>query len=81
MRFQPQPQPESLRRPITTVSSGDGSTRGLTVAERNEISKAKRAERARIRYHSMRPELRQQQNAKRAELLRKVAFYYISYQS
>ncbi|KAK6739818.1 hypothetical protein RB195_008359 [Necator americanus] len=72
IRFQPQPQPESLRRVLpVSMGSGDGNTRSLTVAERNEISKAKRAERARIRYHSMRPELRQQQNAKRAELLRK----------
>ncbi|KHJ91030.1 hypothetical protein OESDEN_09112 [Oesophagostomum dentatum] len=72
IRFQPQPQPETLRRGLTSsMGSGEGTTRGLTVAERNEISKAKRAERARIRYHSMRPELRQQQNAKRAELLRK----------
>ncbi|WKY00478.1 hypothetical protein Q1695_014933 [Nippostrongylus brasiliensis] len=70
MRFQPQPQPEALRRASNSLG-GSGGTAGLTVAERNEISKAKRAERARIRYHSMRPEIRQQQNAKRAELLRK----------
>ncbi|EYC26805.1 hypothetical protein Y032_0010g974 [Ancylostoma ceylanicum] len=70
IRFQPQPQPESLRRLLPTNINAE-NTRGLTVAERNEISKAKRAERARIRYHSMRPELRQQQNAKRAEMLRK----------
>ncbi|VDO78820.1 unnamed protein product [Heligmosomoides polygyrus] len=49
MRFQPQPQPESLRRASSAGLSGSGSTSGLTVAERNEISKAKRAERARIR--------------------------------
>lgn len=72
IRFQPQPQPESLRRVSVPASmGGNGSTAGLTVAERNEISKAKRAERARIRYHSMRPEVRQQQNAKRAAMLRK----------
>ncbi|KAJ1374935.1 hypothetical protein KIN20_038142 [Parelaphostrongylus tenuis] len=71
IRFQPQPQPESLRRSLPVPMSGSGNTAGLTIAERNEISKAKRAERARIRYHSMRPEIRQQQNAKRAELLRK----------
>ncbi|KAE9418436.1 hypothetical protein Angca_001150, partial [Angiostrongylus cantonensis] len=71
IRFQPQPQPESLRRSLPVSMGGSGNTAGLTVAERNEISKAKRAERARIRYHSMRPEVRQQQNAKRAELLRK----------
>ncbi|VDO46340.1 unnamed protein product [Haemonchus placei] len=60
-------------RRVSAPLSLDGSrnTSGLTLAERNEISKAKRAERARIRYHSMRPEIRQQQNAKRAELLRK----------
>nr|CDJ88033.1 Protein GEI-4, isoform b [Haemonchus contortus] len=72
LRFQPQPQPESLRRVSAPLSlDGSRNTSGLTLAERNEISKAKRAERARIRYHSMRPEIRQQQNAKRAELLRK----------
>lgn len=71
IRFQTQPQPESLRRTLPVSMSGSGNTTGLTLAERNEITKAKRAERARIRYHSMRPEIRQQQNAKRAELLRK----------
>ncbi|KJH49609.1 hypothetical protein DICVIV_04276 [Dictyocaulus viviparus] len=71
IRFQAQAQPETIRRTVPNSIGRGNNTAGLTVAERNEISKAKRAERARIRYHSMRPEIRQQQNAKRAELLRK----------
>lgn len=52
-------------------SGQNGQGGPLTPNQRQAQSRARRAERARMRYHSMRPEVRQQQNARRAELLRK----------
>ncbi|CAI4231459.1 unnamed protein product [Auanema sp. JU1783] len=51
------------------TSEGPSSTPNSL--DKQALAKARRAERARIRYHSMLPEVRQEQNARRADLLRK----------
>ncbi|CAD6187925.1 unnamed protein product [Caenorhabditis auriculariae] len=53
------------------LSPSQNHSQGGAMTSKHAMSKARRAERARLRYHSMEPSLRQAQNAKRAEMLRK----------